>query len=57
MLTFEDQHRYEPDWPWPSSSDISESDLQILYYLGSTKKVANQSGCMGIQAFPFEKIP
>jgi hypothetical protein len=57
MLTFEEQHRGDYDWPWPERSDIDEKDLQIIYYLGSNRKVNYPHGGMDIQAFPFQECP
>jgi hypothetical protein len=57
MVTLEEQHRHDPHWPWPDSSDIEERDLQIMYYLGSTKRVSDPRGFMDIQAFPFQEFP
>ncbi|KAI9766978.1 MAG: hypothetical protein M1839_004654 [Geoglossum umbratile] len=54
-LTLEEQHRDNPSWPWPD--DIEKTDLQIIYYLGSTRRVRDLRGSMDIQAFPFQKLP
>jgi hypothetical protein len=57
MLTLEEHHRGEPHWPWPDDSDIDEKDLQIMYYLGSTRRVNDPRGFMDIQAFPIQECP
>jgi len=57
LLTLEEQHRDDHRWPWPDESDIEETDLQIIYYLGSTRRVSDPRGFMDIQAFPFQTLP
>ncbi|KAK7905593.1 hypothetical protein LTR67_000316 [Exophiala xenobiotica] len=56
LLTLEDRDRDDLHWPWPDVSDIEETDLQIIYYLGSAKRVSDPLDWMDIQAFPFQDV-
>ncbi|KAF2676862.1 HET-domain-containing protein [Lentithecium fluviatile CBS 122367] len=57
LLTLEERHRGDPHWPWPDTSDVKETDLQIIYYLGSTRRVSDPRGWMDVQATPFQTLP
>jgi len=55
--TLEEQPRRNPHWPWPDDFDIDEKDLQIIYYLGNTRRVKDPNGWPDIQAVPFQECP
>jgi hypothetical protein len=59
VLTLEALQNEGLEWPWPDTSLLNEKDLQIMYYLGSTKREqgGSASGFMDIRAVPFVHLP
>jgi hypothetical protein len=60
-LPYQPQHKVHISWPWPEHTFVDERDLQILYYLGSTKELErdprDDTGFMNFQACPFQQLP